>query len=130
METYERLSGSAAVIMYKIAYDSGKEQEVDLRQKEVKLVTSHVANTPRSERKLSRVEARGADDGPTRSRHGHHHRSEPERSTLSGGKGAAFSWCRYKKPAIGPAIDNKMSGLTRASGMSTRHLVAKYASTE
>ena len=51
-ETHSCLNGSGkAVIMYRIAYDNGKEQETDLSTKDAKLVTSHIADTPRSQRK-------------------------------------------------------------------------------
>ena len=49
---YATLDGKQAVMMYKVLFDStGKEQEVDLRRKDAKLVTTHVADTPRSQRR-------------------------------------------------------------------------------
>jgi hypothetical protein len=53
------------LIMYKIAFDGGKEQEVDLGEKDAKLVTAHVADTPRARgRTPSYAEPRGVADGP------------------------------------------------------------------
>ena len=52
--------GGKAIILYKIAFDSGKEQEVDLSVRDAKLITSHVADTPRLQRKASSNNVLGA----------------------------------------------------------------------
>ena len=60
-ESFARLDGKAQVIVYKVAFDSGKEQEVELRDFEaIKLVTTHSADTPRSQRKSSHTDVRAA----------------------------------------------------------------------
>ena len=52
------------LIMYKIAYDNGKEQECDLSVKDARLITSHVADTPRLQRKASYIDPRDLAQGP------------------------------------------------------------------
>jgi len=47
-------------IMYRIAYDSGKEQETDLGSKDARLITAHSADTPRLHRKPSAQNNAGA----------------------------------------------------------------------
>ena len=62
-ESYTCLAADGkAVVMYKILYDNGKEQETDLSNKDSKLMTlKDVLDTPRSQRK---AEARGAAAPP------------------------------------------------------------------
>ena len=53
------------LIMYKIAYDNGKEQECDLSVQDARLITSHAADTPRLQRKASYIDPRDlAHDQP------------------------------------------------------------------
>ena len=52
------------LIMYKIAYDNGKEQECDLSVQDARLITSHAADTPRLQRKASYIDPRDLAQGP------------------------------------------------------------------
>ena len=65
-QTWSSLSSNGKpTIMYKVAYDNGKEQEVDLSTKDAKLITTHAADTPRLQRKASsHTEVRGVPEGP------------------------------------------------------------------
>ena len=59
-QTWSSLNGSGRpVILYKIQFDNGKEQEMDLSLQDAKLMTSHSADTPRIQRKASYTEPRG-----------------------------------------------------------------------
>ena len=57
-QTWSSLNGAGRpCIMYKVMFDStGKEQEVDLSEKSARLITTHVADTPRQQRKASYAE--------------------------------------------------------------------------
>ena len=58
MQSYSCLNGDGkAVVMYRIAFENGKEQEVDLSTKDAKLVSAHGADTPRSQRRSVVVES-------------------------------------------------------------------------
>jgi kinesin family protein C2/C3 len=52
------------LMLYKIAFDNGKEQQVDLSDKDARLVTAHVADTPRARGRIPYSEPRGTADGP------------------------------------------------------------------